>query len=85
MAEYKDVLPRPVAIVTRLWIFVSNNGDGSPGVHFHRSQEDAEAHRDYELEHYGENYCDDVMQATLQFDKDGNLLNPNNAYDQGSE
>ena len=54
-----------------VYYYISNCGDGSCAVHFFNSEQDAE---DYASQD-GERFCEDIKSKTLEFDKDGRLLN----------
>lgn len=49
----------------KVWLYVRNNGDGSPGLSWHKTRQEADKAADKDREKYGENYCDDVMEVDL--------------------
>lgn len=64
------------------YTYIQNQGDGSAAVLFFRTREDAEA---YAL-HDDERLCDDIEEASLEFDALGNLLTKEDpVWDEGTE
>lgn len=59
-----------------IWIHISDGCDGSAGVNFYRTQEEAELAAERDLQNCGQALCDNVICRELEFDEKGNLLNP---------
>lgn len=56
----------------QFWCYMENMGDGSVAARFFNSEEEAEGY----AEDHDERMCDDIELVTLEFDKNGKLLNP---------
>jgi hypothetical protein len=58
----------------RVWVHITDGGDGSAGVKFFASQEEATASAHEELEEYGQSLNDNVTYFDLEFDAHGQLV-----------
>lgn len=58
----------------KFWTYTKNLGDGSVGVRFYKTKEEAKAASDKDMEAYGENYCEDVAPHEFEVDKFGQVL-----------
>ncbi len=56
------------------WIHIQNNGDGSAGVNFFKTEEEAQRSADKELEEFELSFCDNVERFEFKVDEKGNLI-----------
>jgi hypothetical protein len=75
MADSADHTPK--RIKATFWVYLLNCGDGSSRPLFFSSEEAAEKY----AENDDERHCEDIVQETLEFDENGNLLTPDPARD----
>lgn len=65
-----DDLVQNAALKSTVWVYTSNNGDGSVTPLLFSTQEDAQAHAEKDEERY----CEDITKLTIYFDKNGKMI-----------